>query len=123
MENVLKNDGAIAENTDLDFLEYYWTEMDADGETELVYTYDYYVPTNMEEDYLLFLSPLTDSDYENPARYTPTVLWMGKYPIRKDIAAARGAAKIPAQAAEINDEAGRPETYVEIVGELLSSEV
>lgn len=122
IDNILKSDNKISEDLEIDILEYYWTEKNE--EKEKIFTYDYYVPTNIGEKYLLFLSDIVSTDYDDPAKYTPTVLWMGKYPLSTQLYAAYNDKKIISDEvqkySEIN---GAPSNYVNILNEILNNDI
>lgn len=117
IDTVYKTDNGLEPGSKIEFLEYYWTQYH-EGKPK-IYTYDYYVPAKKGGSYLLFFERLSLDDR---AEYTPTVLWMGKYPISQELSEAWKDGIITAQETgsygEIN---GQPGNYVRILNEIMAS--
>lgn len=116
INKVFKGD-SLKEDESITIEEFYCAAYNENTKEWQLYTYDYYLPSQKGEKYIFFLKEAEVlASYENPAKYSLVVLWMGKYVVNDAVLETDKISSLTPEAVEINSEtSGEPNNYWDIL--------
>jgi hypothetical protein len=108
---------SLKEGESITVEEFYCAAYNENTNVWQLYTYDYYLPCRKGEKYIFFLKEAEVlASYDNPAKYSLVVLWMGKYVVNDSVLETDKISSLTPAAVEINSEtSGEPNNYWDIL--------